>query len=316
MKKILTLVALAALAFTSCVKEDETYKRLKPVLPGMNIYNGTMTMQRIATQPADMAVRLAILETEAYKQDPEAVNPDLTKVKDGATNVFEKLFGKQATLTKTGNVYKLVFKTDEITQFYMSKGEMTVNTGGLRLAETSETNPWTVSLGSDYGIVVTNSSGYNTLEATAAMIKIYYQTGHYKIDIESFKANVKDAKIQSNWNTRMTFSPSKGTSLAYSDVKGESFNVNVTTAEGPACVTFDGKSATKLSLQISNGVSDMMLLMRSGTAISKLTGENDYNASFYKAREAQVDWSVTADNKLTIMINYNNIIENVTGHIR
>ena len=39
MKKVLFVAAVAmSLVFSGCMKEDDTYKKLKPVQPGLNIY--------------------------------------------------------------------------------------------------------------------------------------------------------------------------------------------------------------------------------------------------------------------------------------
>lgn len=41
MKKVLFVAAVAmSLVFSGCMKEDDTYKKLKPVQPGLNIYTG------------------------------------------------------------------------------------------------------------------------------------------------------------------------------------------------------------------------------------------------------------------------------------
>ena len=38
MNKLIATIALAALAFTSCIKENDTWKEMLPVQPGMYIY--------------------------------------------------------------------------------------------------------------------------------------------------------------------------------------------------------------------------------------------------------------------------------------
>lgn len=49
MKKVLFVAAVAmSLVFSGCMKEDDTYKKLKPVQPGLNIYTGAMNQNIVS----------------------------------------------------------------------------------------------------------------------------------------------------------------------------------------------------------------------------------------------------------------------------
>ena len=51
MKKVLFVAAVAmSLVFSGCMKEDDTYKKLKPVQPGLNIYTGAMNQNIVSMQ--------------------------------------------------------------------------------------------------------------------------------------------------------------------------------------------------------------------------------------------------------------------------
>lgn len=69
MKKVLFVAAVAmSLVFSGCMKEDDTYKKLKPVQPGLNIYTGAMNQNIVSMQQANFGLRLAMLVAEADKQ--------------------------------------------------------------------------------------------------------------------------------------------------------------------------------------------------------------------------------------------------------
>lgn len=48
MNKLFATIVLAAFALSGCIKEDDSYKELLPLQPGMNIYNMTMTQNVVA----------------------------------------------------------------------------------------------------------------------------------------------------------------------------------------------------------------------------------------------------------------------------
>lgn len=48
MNKLIATIALAALAFTSCIKENDTWKEMLPVQPGMYIYQLATDQDKLA----------------------------------------------------------------------------------------------------------------------------------------------------------------------------------------------------------------------------------------------------------------------------
>ena len=80
MNKLFATIALAALAFTSCIKENNTWKEMRPVQPGMYIYEMTTNQDKLAMRPANAALRLAILLAEAEKQGEDVLSADLKEI--------------------------------------------------------------------------------------------------------------------------------------------------------------------------------------------------------------------------------------------
>ena len=52
MNKLIATIALAALAFTSCIKENDTWKEMLPVQPGMYLYKLATDQAKLAMPPA------------------------------------------------------------------------------------------------------------------------------------------------------------------------------------------------------------------------------------------------------------------------
>ena len=105
MNKLFATIALAALAFTSCIKEDSTYKDMLPIQPGRSIYQLTMNQNTIAMRPANAALRLAMLLAEADKQELDLATAELDKVKVGNTTVQSDLFGSLTKIERQGDDY-------------------------------------------------------------------------------------------------------------------------------------------------------------------------------------------------------------------
>ena len=63
MKKFLFVAAavVASMVFTGCINEDDTYKKLQPVEKGINIYNWTSSQYSMATEQANIGLRMACL---------------------------------------------------------------------------------------------------------------------------------------------------------------------------------------------------------------------------------------------------------------
>ena len=57
MNRIFATLTLAALALSSCIKENDSYKDLLPVQPGQYIYSYVTTQDRVAMQAANAGMR-------------------------------------------------------------------------------------------------------------------------------------------------------------------------------------------------------------------------------------------------------------------
>ena len=144
MKKVLFVAAVSmSLVFSGCMKEDDTYKKLKPVQPGLNIYTGAMNQNIVSMQQANFGLRLAMLVAEADKQQKT-----IDEVTVGSSNTLLKrqLLGN-AKVETTANGYKITFDADYADlDTYVRKGTLLINTNETALLkDATESKPWIVT---------------------------------------------------------------------------------------------------------------------------------------------------------------------------
>lgn len=104
-KFLFVAAAVASMVFTGCINEDDTYKKLQPVQQGINIYNWTSSQYSMATEQANIGMRMAMLVAEADKQGVEK----LEDVKIEGVSIKSKLLGTSSTIEKTTTGYKITF---------------------------------------------------------------------------------------------------------------------------------------------------------------------------------------------------------------
>ena len=106
MKKFLFVAAaVASMVFTGCINEDDTYKKLQPVQQGINIYNWTSSQYSMATEQANIGMRMAMLVAEAHKQGVD----NFEDVKIEGISIKGKLLGTSSKIEKTTTGYKITF---------------------------------------------------------------------------------------------------------------------------------------------------------------------------------------------------------------
>lgn len=133
MKKFLFVAAavVASMVFTGCINEDDTYKKLQPVEKGINIYNWTSSQYSMATEQANIGLRMAMLVAEAHKQGVD--NFEDVKIED--ISIKGKLLGTSSKIEKTTTGYKITFNPAMDMDGYSREGAVLIDTGGAPLLE-------------------------------------------------------------------------------------------------------------------------------------------------------------------------------------
>ena len=152
MNKLIATIALAALAFTSCIKENDTWKEMLPVQPGMYIYQLATDQDKLAMRPANAALRLAMLLAEADKQGEDVLSADLKEIVvkkgDASIKVWETLFGAHTKLERQGEDYLITYSDEaQLPDGFFMAGSVLVKTNGTKvLNQSSYSAPWTVEM--------------------------------------------------------------------------------------------------------------------------------------------------------------------------
>ena len=292
MKKLLFLLMAATLTLSSCIKEDESYKKTIPVQPGIRIRNYVSAQNYISMQPINMAIRLAILAAEAEKQHKEGEPElDLTKVMVKNVNIFNELFPSKTTLTKLDNGdYQLTFKVETVTAAYPCEGTMTVRRNGVpQLYDTTGEAGWTVQLGDDFSVLMSGTNGYQRVFLSSGQFGLYYNgSGSYALDIKGVQAYYEKSEIKSAWSGEFELTPdADGVKLAASDCMGKVFEYTGS-ASGPSCYTFNGKEPVSMSYDIEKLTYVQFASIRTGEETCALVGE--YDTSLFPAPNVEVEW--------------------------
>ncbi|WP_418408624.1 hypothetical protein [Alistipes sp.] len=306
MKKVLFVAAVAmSLIFNGCIKEDSTYKKLQPVQPGVNIYQGAMNQNFVAMQQANIGMRLALLLGEAKKQGKVEVE-DLDNLVVDKVNVMDRLLGISTKLTKTATGYKIEFfpgYTD--IDYYTREGVVLIDTHGAeQLVDASTANPWSITFEDGLKMAYNGNTNGDNIILTGGSTEIYNEgDGTYAISIAGQKSYISNAeKLVSDWNGRFTLKP-ENANFAFSDCVGKKFMFNGS-ANGATFNTYDGASSTRMSFSMSNGEYYGTTSIRTGKVTAELL--DNYNFSLYPSPRVTVEWTVNeAGTKVQQTISYN-----------
>lgn len=309
MNKLFATIALAALAFTSCIKEDSTYKDMLPVQPGRNIYQLTMNQNTITMRPANAAIRLAILLAEADKQGLDLATVELDKIKVGNALVQNNLFGSLTKIERQGDDYLITYSENAVLPdgLYM-KGSVLVKTGGAKLLNEAQHNsPWEVEM-KDLKVLAYSENGTTqTFHLTSGRTTLYYEEGGlYMIDVQAFQANIDNVEASSNWNGNFNLR-AEDSSLAYSLCSGKDFKIEGE-ASGPTVYSSEMTKSVGMSYELEDGVFRGTQII-SGTQVCGFTSYFEYDTAAYPASTVTYEWTYDSTaNRIYQKIYYNGYV--------
>ena len=201
MNKLIATIALAALAFTSCIKENDTWKEMLPVQPGMYIYQLATDQDKLAMRPANAALRLAMLLAEADKQGEDVLSADLKEIVvkkgDASIKVWETLFGAHTKLERQGEDYLITYSDEaQLPDRFFMAGSVLVKTNGTKvLNQSSYSAPWTVEMQDLKVFAYTNTGLRSAFNFDGGETTLYFDgADSYIIGASSFRI-LKDVTL-------------------------------------------------------------------------------------------------------------------------
>lgn len=298
MKRIFATLMLAAVALSSCVKEDDSYKDLLPVQPGQYIYTYVMTQDRVAMQAANAGMRVAVLAAEVAKQR-EAGDEEVTvkDVKYNSRSVLALLFNSGTTIEEVEEGYKLTFsKGYQMSDGFYLEGSLLVRTNGS--AELANGAEWSVEMQSDFKLY--SYSSYNGAES---QVNMYGGTttlsdnadGSYTIRVANIAAAVEGSNAgSSNWSTEgdgfVVRPADEGVTLAYSSCQGKVFEVDGAASGQSIYTNMYGTRPMSMSYSVSEGRFVGRRII-DGTQECEFLSSSDYDTSVYPAPDVRVVWT-------------------------
>lgn len=298
MKRIFATLMLAALALSSCVKENDSYKDWLPVQPGQYIYTYVMTQDRVAMQAANAGMRVAVMAAEVAKQ--RAAGEDevtIGTVKYNNQLLLSALFNSGTKIEETDDGYMLTFSKDYLMPdgFHL-EGSLLVRTGGA--AELANGAEWSVEMQSDFKLY--SDSAYGSVQSQVNMYGgtttlTDNQDGSYTIRLSGIAAEVDGSHIgSSNWSTSdegFVLRPEdEKVTLAYSSCHGETFRINGSASGLSIYANMSGSRPLSMSYTVTDGLF-VGLRIIGGTQECEFTSTSDYDTAGYPAPDVRVEWT-------------------------
>ena len=289
---------LAALALSSCVKENDSYKDWLPVQPGQYIYTYVMTQDRVAMQAADAGMRVAVMAAEVAKQ--RAAGDDgvtVATVKYNNQLLLSALFNSGTKIAETADGYMLTFSKEYLMPdgFHL-EGSLLVRTGGA--AELANGAEWSVEMQSDFKLY--SDSAYGSVQS---QVNMYggtttlkdNQDGSWTIRLSGIAAEVDGSNIGSSyWSTSdegFVIRPEdEDVTLAYSSCHGETFVVNGSASGLSIYANMSSSRPLSMSYTVTDGLF-VGLQIIGGTQECGFTSTADYDTTVYPAPDVRVEWT-------------------------
>lgn len=315
MNKLFATIVLAAFALSGCIKEDDSYKELLPLRPGMNIYSMTVTQNAVAMQPANAGIRLAMLLAEAEKQKDsgtELKDVDLTKLEIEVGNkryaVLNLLFTAGTKIERQENGdYKITYNGDyqQYDDFFL-KGSMLVKTGGVeQLKDTHGSQVWQVEIEEGLTLSARSDIGTSTVVNMEGGSTTLYNEGlSYTVSLSGISASFENSSVSSSWRGDFSLS-SPNADLVYSECRGKDFKVRGD-AGGYSMYTGIDSSNLSMSYYLSSGSVYRSGQIIEGTQECSFESFN-YDTAAYPSPDVKYVWS-NDGNKLYQKIYYNGYV--------
>lgn len=298
MKRIFATLMLAALALSSCVKENDSYKDWLPVQPGQYIYTYVMTQDRVAMQAANAGMRVAVMAAEVAKQ--RAAGEDevtIGTVKYNNQLLLSALFNSGTKIEETDDGYMLTFLKDYLMPdgFHLG-GSLLVRTGGA--AELANGAEWSVEMQPDFKLY--SDSAYGSVQS---QVNMYggtttlkdNQDGSYTIRLTGIAAAVDGSDVGSSyWSTSdegFVLRPEdEKVTLAYSSCHGETFLINGSASGLSIYANMSESRPLSMSYTVTDGLFVGMRII-GGTQECEFTSTSDYDTAVYPAPDVRVEWT-------------------------
>ncbi|MEG1611833.1 MAG: hypothetical protein RRZ83_04775 [Alistipes sp.] len=302
------VMLLAMATLTACLDSDNdaNQDRWRPVAPGLQIYNATVSQNHIALQPSDIAIRLAILRAEAAKQG-KLDKLDMVVIPNGG-NVKMLLFGANTKITAEKDGYLISYVGGggvNTLDSYARMGDIRIRTHGVGLEQTNATTRWTVELAS--AKMTFDDRHYDkTMMTSTGDTYIYNRGTAYEIGFSGSVAYVRP-EYTSDWKGTFIWTPATPADLSFSTLQKSIFKLDGA-GSGRSFWTMNGKASANMSYAVTNGKYDPSIAgsaqIVAGTEVCRLTNPADYNVADYPASDVAVSWSVT-NNRLYYTVDYN-----------
>lgn len=288
------------------------------VYPGITIYNSAYTQNTIAMDPAAVAIKFAMLHDEAIEK---GVAIDQVKVVVSSQEYLLKdlLFGS-VIITPDPEVqgdYILDFGSEIISVYetFLRLGKYRLSTSGVRLVESSEEQPWTITPVGDVTLTMVSVNMTQGIVVNSAQTKIYAGgdafRSCYTILVDGFKCSFTNSpKYQSDWSGEFLFYTPSNETMAFSENSDGRFTLDGE-ASGSTLYSFNDVTAARMkysaySIIFHPAKTSIFSLIIDGDECVVLTNPEDYSSENYPSPRVDVRRTLK-ENTVYTEVSYNGV---------
>ncbi len=276
MSKFFLTMAAVVVAMTSCLNSnDDEYNKIIAVQPGISLRNVAKVQNDLATDPANIAVRLGIYLAEAEKQGCVDDWSKMQEVSYGNNkyNLKNFLFGENTIITRptVGNLYTIKYdESRAVADTYTARiGSFAIDTKGVALQNATADKAWTINfIDGPVKYYSTSLFGADFMMVAQSMptMNVYYNGQNIVVEFRNFagyiasKDSTKESDLQSAWSGR--------------------FNIviaNPTTAAAPADLSYTTLYDMKATFSVSGSADGSVYASLNGTTDPTSTATMRYS---------------------------------------
>lgn len=316
-----TLAASALVLLAGCNSSSSNYvDPYASVRPGMTIYNAAATQNRVALDPAAVAVRLAMLLDEAAVQD-KSIEEVSVSYNNSTYKLWNLLFGASVTIREADDApgdYLITYGESSAAPIdcYVRSGSYRVRTGGRSLAETTEAEPWVAEPVAPVKLTAYSSySSESYLLRSGSVMLWHARATSYEMRVENLKAHFAGyEKYSSDWSGEFTWSCSTHPETLSFTAHAEDTYTLWGTAEGETFYALNNANPTRMRYSASMSApveyrpskTSNYQVITNGTERAEFTSPLDYSAEAFPS-PAVVVRRTLADKLISTEIIYNGV---------
>ena len=322
MRNLFYILAASALALLAgCNSSNSNYvDPYASVRPGITIYNAAATQNRVALDPAAVAVRLAMLLDEAEEQQKD-ISEVSVSYKNSTYKLKNLLFGAGVNIREADDApgdYLITYRESALAPIdcYVRSGSYRVRTGGRPLTEATEAEPWVAEPAEPVRLTTYSSYSSESYLLQSGRVALWHaRATSFGIRAENIKAHFAGyEQFRSDWSGDFTWSCSTHPETLSFTAHAEDTYTLWGSAEGETIYALNSANPTRMRYAASMSTpveyrpsqTSNYLVITNGSERAELTSPLDYPAGEFPSPLVVVRRTL-ANKLITTEVLYNGV---------